>query len=209
MYVPKAFEENRIDVMHRLIRENPLASLVVQTAGGMEANHIPLHVKMDGSEFGTLVGHIARANPLWKIFNADAQVLIIFQGANTYISPSWYATKKENGKVAPTWNYTVVHASGFMRAIEDPVWIRELLEMLTDEHEAQFTTPWSVGDAPADYVEKLIGAVVGIEISVSTMIGKWKVSQNQPENNRKSVIESLTSSSSPQHQHMAELIKSN
>jgi transcriptional regulator len=207
MYVPKAFEENRIDVMHRLIRENPLATLVVQTAGGMEANHIPLHINMDGSEFGTLVGHIARSNPLWKIFSAEAQVLVIFQGANTYISPSWYATKKENGKVAPTWNYAVVHASGFMRAIEDPVWIRDLLNTLTDEHEAQFTQPWSVSDAPADYVEKLIDAVVGIEISISTMIGKWKVSQNQPENNRQSVIDNLKSSSNPQDQHMAALIK--
>ena len=191
MFVPTAFEEKRVEVMHQLMRENSLATLVVQTENGLEANHIPLHLKQDGTEFGVLVGHVARVNPVWKMFKQDVEVLAIFHGPNSYISPSWYPTKQENHKVAPTWNYAVVHASGFIRAVEDANWLLELLNILTREHEAQFEKPWNVADAPEDYVNKLVKAIVGIEIPISKLVGKWKVSQNQPERNQVGVIEGL------------------
>lgn len=195
MYVPTAFEEKRVDAMHKLMGENSLATLIVQTEDGLEANHIPLHLKQDGTEFGTLVGHVARGNPVWKMFKQDVEVLAIFHGPNSYISPSWYPTKQENHKVAPTWNYAVVHASGFMRAVEDANWLLELLDVLTRKHEAQFEKPWNVADAREDYVNKLVNAIVGIEIPISKLVGKWKVSQNQPERNQVGVIEGLNNSS--------------
>jgi transcriptional regulator len=195
MHIPSAFEEKRIDVMHQLMREHSLATLVVQTKDGLDANHIPLHIKQTETEFGTLVGHVARNNPVWKMFKQDVEVLAIFHGPNAYISPSWYPTKQENHKVAPTWNYATVHASGFMRVIEDENWLLELLDMLTREHETHFKQPWHVSDAPEDFVKKLVSAIVGIEIPISKLIGKWKVSQNQPQRNQIGVIEGLAETS--------------
>ncbi len=195
MYIPKHFDEPRIDVMQTLIREYPLATLVTLSADGLNANHIPLHwVEESGSPYGCLRGHIARSNPLWMDFDQQTEVLAVFQAENTYISPSWYASKPQTGKVVPTWNYAAVHAYGTLRVIDDPAWIRRQLQAMTDEFEAGFPEPWSVADAPADFTERLITQIIGIEISVTRLQGKWKVSQNQPPENQNSVIKALRES---------------
>lgn len=195
MYIPKHFEEPRIDVMQTLIRDYPLATLVTLSTNGLNANHIPLHwVEEGGSPYGSLRGHIARSNPLWTDFDPHTEVLAVFQAENAYISPSWYASKPQTGKVVPTWNYAAVHAYGTLRINDDPVWIRRQLEVMTQALEAGFSEPWSVADAPADFTERLITQIVGIEISVTRLQGKWKVSQNQPPENQNSVVEALRGS---------------
>ena len=195
MYIPKHFDEPRIEVMQALMRDYPLTTLVTLSASGLNANHIPLHwVEEDGSSYGSLRGHIARSNPLWTDFDPQTEVLAVFQAENAYISPSWYAIKPQTGKVVPTWNYAAVHAYGKLRIIDDPAWIRRQLEKMTDEFEAGFPEPWSVADASADFTERLITQIIGIEISVTRLQGKWKVSQNQSPENRNSVIEALRES---------------
>ena len=184
MYTPKHFEEPRIEVMHELMRARPLATLVTLTPGGIDANHIPLHLIDQPAPFGTLRGHVARANTMWRDFSKDTEVLAIFHGPDSYITPSWYATKQETGKVVPTWNYAVVHAHGTLRIFDDAGWVRAQLEALTDHHEAGLDHPWSVADAPHDYIENLLAAIVGFEIVITRLSGKWKVSQNQPAQNQ-------------------------
>jgi len=204
MYIPKHFEEPRAEVMQALICDYPLATLVTLSADGLNANHIPLHWIEEGdSPYGCLRGHIARSNPLWTDFDPQTEVLAVFQAENAYISPSWYASKPQTGKVVPTWNYAAVHAYGALRIIDDPVWIRRQLVAMTDEFEAGFPDPWSVADAPVDFTERLITQIIGIEISVTRLLGKWKVSQNQPPENRNSVIEALRASGQPA---MADLV---
>ncbi|OAI13973.1 transcriptional regulator [Methylomonas koyamae] len=203
MYIPKHFDESRIEVMRALIRNYPLATLVTLSADGLNANHIPLHLTDDGSPYGSLRGHIARSNPIWTDFDQQTEVLAVFQSENAYISPSWYATKPQTGKVVPTWNYAAVHAYGKLRIIDDPAWIRRQLEAMTEEFEAGFPEPWSVADAPVDFTERLITQIIGIEISVTRLQGKCKVSQNQPPENRNSVIEALRASGQPA---MADLV---
>ena len=195
MYIPKHFDEPRIEVMQALIRDYPLATLVTLSADGFNANHIPLHWVDDGSPYGSLRGHVARSNPMWVDFDRQTEILAVFQAANAYISPSWYATKQETGKVVPTWNYAAVHAYGAMQVIADAVWIRSQLEAMTVAQEAAFPEPWSVSDAPYDFTETLIGQIVGIEIAITRLSGKWKVSQNQPAANQLGVIQGLQNSS--------------
>ena len=191
MYIPKQFEQPRVEAMHELMRARPLATLVTQTSGGLDANHIPLHLSDAPAPLGTLRGHVARANPLWRDCAKEIEVLSIFHGPDVYITPSWYATKHETGKVAPSWNYAVVHAHGELRVVDDAAWVRAHLEALTDYHEADFPNPWAVSDAPHEFTGKLIESVVGIEIVITRLSGKWKVSQNQPAQNRTGVIEGL------------------
>ncbi|QRX81251.1 FMN-binding negative transcriptional regulator [Glaciimonas sp. PAMC28666] len=207
MYLPKHFAEPGVDVMHNLMRAHPLSTLITMTAEGIEANHIPLLLSAQPGPFGTLHGHVARANPLWRDHQKDSEVLAVFSGPNAYISPNWYATKKEHGKVVPTWNYAVTHAYGTLRVIDDAVWLRAHLTALTAHHEANLPQPWAVEDAPYDYTEKMITAVVGIEITITRLIGKWKVSQNQPANNRETVIQVLNTSGDAQAACMAALIR--
>jgi len=191
MYIPKHFEETRIEVLHELIRMHPLAALVAITPSGLDANHLPFEVDPNPAPFGTLRGHIARANPLWYNFSEEVEALAIFQGPGAYISPAWYSTKQETARVVPTWNYAVVHAYGALRVIEDRGWLRGLVERLTDRHEARRNDPWRVTDAPSDFIEGMLGAIVGIEIPVTRLIGKWKVSQNRPARDRDGVVEGL------------------
>jgi len=207
MYTPKHFEEPRIEVMHELMRASPLATLVTLSSGGLEANHIPMHLADEPAPLGTLRGHVARANPLWRDFAKDVEVLAIFHGPDSYITPSWYATKMETGKVVPTWNYAVAHAYGTLRVIDDAVWVRAQLEALTTHNEAGFARPWAVSDAPHEYTDKLLAAIVGFEIAITRLTGKWKVSQNQPAQNQASVIEGLGSSGHRDAAQMAELVK--
>lgn len=188
MYVPNHFHESRLDIMQALMSDYPLATLVTLSTDGFNANHIPLHWINDDSDYGCLRGHVARANPVWKSTESNCEVLAIFQSENAYISPSWYATKQQTGKAVPTWNYAAVHAYGELRAVDDAVWIRNQLEAMTSRHEAAFPEPWAISDAPYDFIEKLIEQIVGIEISVTRLLGKWKVSQNQTAENQNSVI---------------------
>jgi transcriptional regulator len=191
MYVPPHFEETRLEVQHELIRASPLATVVTLSADGIDANHVPLHLCRDQGPLGTLRGHVARANPMWSDRTQDVEALAIFQGPDAYVSPSWYPTKREHGKVVPTWNYVVVHAYGALRVIDDPVWLRGLLEALVSRHEAESVAPWSVADAPGEFIERMIGSIVGFEIVITRLIGKWKVSQNQPAQNRAGVAAAL------------------
>lgn len=206
MYTPKHFEEPRIEVMHALMRARPLATLVTLTSGGLNANHIPMHHADAPAPFGALRGHVARANPLWRDFAKDVEAMAIFHGPDCYITPSWYATKQETGKVVPTWNYAVVHAYGNLRIIDDAVWVRAQLEALTTQNEAGFAHPWSVSDAPREYTEKRIEAIVGFEIVITKLTGKWKVSQNQPAQNQASVIAGLNNSGQHDAAAMAVLV---
>jgi len=190
MYLPKHFAEDDVAEMHALMRANPLATLVSHGPDGLDANHIPL-LLVDGEPRSKLQGHVARANPLWKPGSVAGEVLVVFQGDECYISPSGYATKAEHGKVVPTWNYVAVHAYGGLRAIDDRDWILAQISALTAANEAALPQPWAVTDAPANYVEKMLGAIVGIEITITRLLGKWKVSQNQPPANQASLITAL------------------
>jgi transcriptional regulator len=207
MYLPKHFEETRIQILHELIRAHPLGALVTLTPSGLDANHIPFEVDPDPAPFGTLRGHIARANPLWRDFSRDVEALAIFQGPGTYISPSWYPTKRETSKVVPTWNYAVVHAHGALRVIDDRAWLRGFVETLTNRHEAGRRDPWKVTDAPSDFIEKQLGAIIGLEISLTRLIGKWKVSQNRPPHDRDGVVQGLSQEGRHSAAAMADLVR--
>lgn len=183
MYTPKHFAETRLDVLHEAMRAYPLAMLATQAGETLDANHIPLYLAAEPAPLGALQGHVARANPLWR--EADGRAaLAVFRGPDAYITPSWYPGKAQDGRAVPTWNYLAVHAHGRLRAIDDPAWIRAHLEALTARHEALRPHPWRLDDAPADFVDKLIGAVVGIEIVIDRLEGKRKLGQNQPAPNR-------------------------
>ena len=206
MYNPSHFQESRTEVLHGLIRQQPLSTLVTLTADGLVANHIPLFLRAGEGARGTLVGHIARANPLWREFQAGVHALVIFQGPALYISPRWYATKAEHGKVVPTYNYVVVHARGPLQVHDDAAWIRAQLHDLTGQQEAPATAPWGVDDAPRDYTDKLIGALVGISIPITDISGKWKVSQNQPAVNQSSLLQALRDNADAPSHSMADAI---
>jgi transcriptional regulator len=207
MYVPKHFEVTDVSVMHDLIRKYPLATLVTHSQEGLNANHIPLHLSMSSEPYGTLQGHVSRVNPLLTDIVEGSEELVIFHGPNAYISPSWYETKKQTGKVVPTWNYVVVHAYGKLRIIDDCDWLLTQLNNLTDFHEMNFLEPRTVSDAPNEFTEKLLESIIGIEMKITKLIGKWKVSQNQPEHNKKSVINGLNSFDATSISKMAEYIK--
>ena len=198
MYQPDHFRINELAVSQQLMREHPLATLIVPLASGLVVNHIPLLLQTDGKGMGVLQGHVARANPVWKEASASQEVLAIFHGAQGYISPGWYPTKREHGKAVPTWNYAVVHAWGTLRVVDDAAWLRDLVSRLTTTHEAQFDKPWSIDDAPADYIDKMLSAIVGIEITITRLEGKAKVSQNQPAVNREGVVQGLGQNSDEQ-----------
>lgn len=192
--------------MHELMRARPLATLITFSSAGLNANHIPFYLSPEPAPYGTLLGHIARANPVWTDFAKDVEVLAVFNGPEAYITPSWYATKRETGKVVPTWNYVTVHAYGWLRVKDDPVWLRAQLEALTAHNEASFEEPWKVTDAPHDFTAKLVGSIVGIEIVITKLLGKWKLSQNQPPQNREGVIAGLQSIGTDRALEMAESI---
>jgi transcriptional regulator len=207
MYIPKHFAEPRVDALHQLIRARPLATLVTLASSGLNADHIPLHLSPEPSPFGTLRGHVARANPIWKDISGDVEALAIFHGPDAYVTPSWYPTKAETGRVVPTWNYAVAHAYGTLRVVDDPAWLRAHLEALVAHNESALPEPWHIEDAPSDYIERLLGAIVGIEIVVTRLSGKWKTSQNQSAENRAGVIHGLRASGTPEAIDMAVLIE--
>lgn len=194
MYIPRAFEETRVEVMHELMRAHPFAAIVTVGSAGLTATHIPLVLHTEVSEYGVLRGHMARANKQWSELGDSTDALVIFSGPHQYISPSWYPTKHEDARVVPTWNYAVVHAYGPVTLHHETAWLLEHLNTLVTQHESQFERPWNIADAPADYIERQTGAIVGIEIPIRRLEGKWKLSQNRSERDREGVIEGLMQS---------------
>ena len=207
MYLPKHFEETDVTVLHQLVTSHPLGALVTMTSRGLDANHIPFLIQPQPAPCGTLHGHIARANPLSKDLDRDVDALVIFQGPHAFISPSWYPTKRETGAVVPTWNYVVVHAHGRVKTIDDPAWIRAHVEALTNRHEGSRPEPWKVTDAPADFVDRLVGALIGLEMPIGRLVGKWKVSQNRSPVDQDGVVEGLMREGSEAAAQMAELVR--
>ena len=199
MYLPRSFQETREHALQALMRDYPFATVVIAGAAGLAANHLPLEL-VDGR----LHGHVARGNELASA--DDAKVLVSFQGPDAYISPNWYPSKRETGREVPTWNYAVVHVHGRLRVIEDKIWLRALLERLTDRHEAGHAEPWHVDDAPADHIEKMVGAIVGLEIAIERIEGKFKLSQNHPVRNRAGVVEGLRARAHRHDRDLAELM---
>ena len=203
MYQPPHHREDRLEVQHALIRAHPFGLLVTLGADGLVANSIPFILEQR-EPFGVLKGHVARANSQWRDFRPDTEALVVFQGVEGYITPSWYATKRETGKVVPTWNYAIVQARGPLRVVEDRGWLADQITALTTLLEANRKAPWSVADAPAPFVEAQLKGIVGMEIPIANIEGKWKLSQNRPEADRQGVVEGLRASGD---EAMAELVE--
>jgi transcriptional regulator len=207
MYIPKKFQQSDITALKALVVEYPFATLISSSELGVEANHMPLMLKkVDGKD--VLQGHIAKANPLWKNIAEKSEVLIVFNGPNCYISANYYPTKMVTGKAVPTWNYVAVHVKGLISFVHDNIWNLNLLDSLTTHHEAQQPLPWSIADAPKEYIDKMLPAVVGIEIDITSIIGKWKVSQNQVGINKQGIFNSLSDDTENHARKIAELVKS-
>lgn len=206
MYQPPAFREDRTDVLHGLVRAYPFATLVTLGADGIAANHLPMIFHADEGAQGVLRGHVARPNPVWRDVDPAAEALAIFQGPHHYVTPSWYPSKAAHGRVVPTWNYCVVHAYGTLSAVEDPDRLRDHLDALTAVHEAGRAAPWAVGDAPADYVEKMIGGIVGLDFAITRIAGKWKMSQNRGEADRRGVRDGLEAENSDAARAVSQLV---
>ena len=209
MYLPSHFEETRVEILHGLIRAHPLGALVTFDADGLNANHIPFEIDPDPEPSGTLRAHVARANPVWREFSREVEPLVIFQGPHGYITPSWYQSKKETGKVVPSFNYIVVHAYGTMRVVEDADWLRKFVGGLTDRFEAPRAQPWAVSDAPDDFVTMQLRAIVGVEIQLTRLIGKWKTSQNRPAADQLGVVAGLRESEDAMALAMAAAVERN
>jgi transcriptional regulator len=203
MYRPPAFREDRIDVLHGLIRKHPLATLVTAT-GGLDANLVPFLIAPERGDKGVLRAHMARANQQLAVLRQGGEAMVIFQGPQNYITPSWYASKAEHGKVVPTWNYVVVQAWGTPQVIDDPTWLRVQVGELTNKQEQMRAKPWNVADAPEAFVTSQLQGIVGLEIPIERIEGKWKVSQNRPESDRRTVVDSLRAEG--QSAAMAEMI---
>lgn len=191
MYLPPQFAEPRIEELHRIVRENALGMVVTHTATGLEAHHLPLLLEADQGPHGALVGHVARANPLWQEIREGDPVLVVFRGAQGYVSPNWYPGKQETHRRVPTWNYEVVHAHGTVHVHDDERFVRGLLARLTRAHEADQPTPWKMGDAPADYLAEQLRHIVGLEIRISRLEGKRKLNQHHTAQDREGAIRGL------------------
>src|SRR5277367_1882090 len=207
MYIPRANEEKRIPVLHELIVSQPFASLITMGNGGLFASHIPMVLENDGSEFGILKCHISRANTQWRDLVPTVDALAIFAGHQHYITPTWYPETKENGKEVPTWNYVVVHAYGPLKVIQDEERLLTHVTRLTDIHEAGSAEPWKVSDAPQDFIRSQLKGIVGLEMPIQRLEGKWKVSQNRTERERLGVIEGLSKLNTPESLAMRELVE--
>ena len=206
MYIPSYFDESRLPVLQEFMQRHPFAAIVANTPTGLDASHVPLVLDATRGKFGTLRGHIARANPMWRETAGGTKVLAIFQGSSHYISPNWYPSKQEDGRVVPTWNYVVVHARGSIEWFKDPAWLRGLLEVLTTLHERAYPNPWSISDAPGDYLQRMLGAIVGFEIPIDEIRGQWKLSQNRSAADRVGVVSALAGHADASAQEMAALM---
>jgi transcriptional regulator len=191
MYLPKHFREDNLQTQHDLMRAYPFATLISAGVSGLMANSVPFLIYPDEGEYGVLRAHVARANPHWQELQTVAECMVLFQGADDYIRPAWYPSKQEHGKVVPTWNFVSVHAWGAPTIVEDDAWLRRQVGDLTYSREHAQLDPWKVEDAPADFTAALFKAIVGIEIPIARIEGKWKVSQNRPAADRNGVVEGL------------------
>ncbi len=207
MYNPGHFAERRPEVLAEAISKARLATLVTMGPDGLTASHLPILFDPTAGEFGTVRGHLARANPQWQSFDASVPALLIVQGPEAYVSPSWYPTKAEHGKVVPTWNYVTIHAYGTLSISQDREWLREVVTRLTDREEAARPAPWAVTDAPTDFIDGMLGAIVGIELPLTRVGGKWKMSQNRPAGDRAGVVAGLAASTDPSDQAAAKVMR--
>jgi transcriptional regulator len=207
MYQPAHFREDRLEVQHALIRAHPLGILVTGGAGTLDANPVPFLLDAGASVLGTLRAHVARANAVWRELERSPEVLVVFHAVDSYVTPSWYASKREHGKVVPTWNYALVQAWGRARTIEDAAWLGAQIRALTSAHEAHRAGPWAVEDAPEPFVATQVKAIVGIEIAIARIEGKWKASQNRPPADRQGVAAGLELQGDEASRAMARLMR--
>jgi len=190
MYIPQVNKEDRLSVLQQLMEDQPFASLITVGSSGLFASHIPMVLEQNGG-MGVLKGHLSRANTQWRDYSPSVEALAIFSGPQHYITPTWYPEKEETGRVVPTWNYVVVHAYGRLKIVEDSDWLMAHLQRLTGIHEAESSVPWKISDAPAGYIASQIKGIVGLEMVIERLEGKWKVSQNRPEKDRMGVAKGL------------------
>jgi transcriptional regulator len=207
MYTPKAFEVTDLPVLHAAMKQSELATLVTITTNGLVATHLPLLLDETKGEYGTLTGHVSRANVQWRETDPKAEALIIFLGLDSYVSPNWYPAKQETGRVVPTWNYAAIHAYGRITFIEDPEWLRTMVSDLTRKHEASFPAPWQVTDAPAVYIDSQLKAIVGFEFKILRLEGKQKFNQNRSVEDRRGVIQGLRDLEDERKTQVAELME--
>ncbi|MGC2399926.1 MAG: FMN-binding negative transcriptional regulator [Acidobacteriaceae bacterium] len=207
MYTPKAFEVTDVPMMHAAMRQSGLATLVTMTSGGLVATHLPLLVDETKGPYGTLTGHVSRANLQWKDTAPEAEALIIFLGLDTYVTPNWYPAKQETGRVVPTWNYAAIHAYGHITFFEDTERLRSVVTELTKRHEAKFPAPWQVTDAPAAFIDAQLKAIVGFEFPILRLEGKQKFNQNRSLEDRMGVIEGLRGLQDEGKTQVAELME--
>jgi len=203
MYLPTQFREDDVPALHAAIRQIAFGSLVTLGLDGLIASHVPMLIDPEPAPYGTLLGHVARANPQWRSPAPDVDALAMFVGPYTYVSPSWYPTKRETGKVVPTWNYVAIHAYGPARFFEDADRLLALVTRLTESHEAARAAPWAVSDAPADFVRAQLRAIVGFTVPITRLEGKWKMSQNRNEADRAGVRDGLAREPSPANDAVA------
>lgn len=206
MYLPPSFREPRTEVIHDLIEAHPLGAVITVAAAGLFATHIPFVLDRAAGPLGTLRGHVARSNPHHRLDAAAGEALVIFTGPDAYVSPSLYPSKAEHGRVVPTWNYVAVHAYGGVRWVDDAEFVLRNVEALTLRHEAGRERPWSIHDTPADYLAGLSKAVIGIEIPIARLEGKWKMSQNREARDAQGVATGLAGSAAAHERHVARLV---
>jgi transcriptional regulator len=206
MYLPKEFAEARVPVLHEAIRQAGLGTLVTLGEAGLEASHVPMLIDPEPAPYGTLSGHVSRANPQWRRPAAGVQALAMFLGPDAYISPAWYATKRQTGKVVPTWNYVAIHAYGEVQFFEDAERLLRLVTRLTETHEAGRPEPWAVSDAPAEFIRGQLKGIVGFELPIVRLEGKWKMSQNRTASDRAGAIEGLRREGGPEEAAVAEMV---
>jgi transcriptional regulator len=191
MYIPAHFAQTNADALHRIMRAHPLGTLVRTEDGVLDADHIPFELEPDTGSLGTLKAHVARANPLWQRCPTGTPVLVIFRGNAAYISPNWYPSKHETHRQVPTWNYEVVHAHGTLSIHDDERYVRALVARLTRHHDAPEPKPWKMGEAPPDYIQMMLGNIVGIEVAITSLVGKSKLSQNRELRDRQTAADTL------------------
>lgn len=206
MYVPKHFAQHDEEKVRRFIRATRVADLVTSSPSGLTDSLIPL-LLVEGGAHGSLHGHLARGNDQWRTADTDIEALAIFRGPDAYVTPRWYPSKSETGRVVPTWNYIVVHVHGRLIVHDEPEWTRQLVTRLTDAMESPSPEPWSIEDAPADYIERMVSAIVGVEMEITRIDAKWKLSQNQPEREAAGVADGLAASGDPDAEKLATLMR--
>ncbi len=207
MYTPKAFEVTDLALMHQAIEQSELATLVTMTASGLVATHLPFMLDAARGAYGTLTGHVSRANLQWHTSDPKVEALVIFQGLDAYVSPNWYPAKQETGRVVPTWNYAAIHAYGYASFFEDTERLRGVVTELTQRHEASFPKPWQVTDAPANYIDSQLKAIVGVEVPILRMDGKQKFNQNRSAADRGGVVAGLRALGEERKTRVADLME--